>query len=92
MRETALHVDVLAQTESVFALTVINVTNGKLMRLLIDDEPFDVRYGEVHAHERLLDFRAGTLSRQASPRRVRSRRHQPAANPPNHQAALRRAD
>ena len=25
--------------------TVINVTNGKLIRLLVDDEPFDVRYG-----------------------------------------------
>src|SRR5439155_25627458 len=27
--------------------TVINVTNGKLIRLLVDDEPFDVRYGEL---------------------------------------------
>jgi hypothetical protein len=25
--------------------TVINVTNGKLIRLFVDDEPFDVRYG-----------------------------------------------
>ena len=25
--------------------TVVNVTNGKLIRLLVDDEPFDVRYG-----------------------------------------------
>ncbi len=24
---------------------IVNVTNGKLMRLLVDDEPFDVRYG-----------------------------------------------
>ena len=45
--------------------TVINVTNGKLIRLFVDDEPFDVRYGELRAHERLLDFRAGTLSREA---------------------------
>jgi alpha,alpha-trehalose phosphorylase len=45
--------------------TVINVTNGKLIRLFVDDEPFDVRYGELRAHERVLDFRAGTLSRQA---------------------------
>ncbi|HET7530987.1 MAG TPA: glycoside hydrolase family 65 protein [Mycobacteriales bacterium] len=43
--------------------TLINITNGKLIRLLVDDEPFDVRYGEVRAHERLLDLRAGTLSR-----------------------------
>jgi alpha,alpha-trehalose phosphorylase len=112
LRETALNLDMLAQSESVFALsnghlgwranldegephalpgtylngfyelrplpyaeasyglpesgqTVINVTNGKLIRLFVDDEPFDVRYGELLAHERLLDFRAGTLTRQA---------------------------
>ncbi len=45
--------------------TVINVTNGKLIRLFVDDEPFDVRYGKLLSHERLLDFRAGTLSRRA---------------------------
>ena len=112
LHETELRLDVLAQTESIFALsnghiglrgnldegephglpgtylngvyelrplpyaeagygfpesgqTVINVTNGKLMRLLVDDEPFDVRYGHLRAHERVLDFRAGTLTRTA---------------------------
>jgi alpha,alpha-trehalose phosphorylase len=45
--------------------TVINVTNGKLIRLLVDDEPFDIRYGELRAHERCLDFRAGVLRRAA---------------------------
>jgi alpha,alpha-trehalose phosphorylase len=112
LRETKLDLDMLAQTESVFALsnghlgwranldegephslpgtylngvyalrplpyaeagygfpesgqTVINVTNGKLLRLFVDDEPFDVRYGELRSHERVLDFRAGTLTRQA---------------------------
>ncbi len=112
LRETELHLDVLAQSESVFALgnghigwranldegdphglpgaylngvhelrplpyaeagygyperaqAMINVTNGKLIRLLVDDEPFDVRYGELHSHERILDFRAGVLSRRA---------------------------
>jgi alpha,alpha-trehalose phosphorylase len=44
--------------------TVINVTNGKVIRLLVDDEPFDIRYGTLHSHERVLDLRAGTLSRQ----------------------------
>jgi alpha,alpha-trehalose phosphorylase len=44
--------------------TVINVTNGKLIRLLVDDEPFDVRYGMLDSHERILDLRAGTLSRR----------------------------
>jgi alpha,alpha-trehalose phosphorylase len=112
LREATLDLDLLAQTESVFALsnghlgwranldegephalpgsylngvyelrplpyaeaqyglpesgqTVINVTDGKLIRLFVDDEPFDVRYGELRAHERLLDFRAGVLSRRA---------------------------
>jgi alpha,alpha-trehalose phosphorylase len=110
VRETRLDVDVLAQSESVFALanghvglrgnldegephglpgtylnsffelrplpyaeagfgfpesgqTIVNVTNGKLIRLLVDDEPFDVRYGELIDHERVLDLRAGTLHR-----------------------------
>ncbi|MBF8186236.1 glycoside hydrolase family 65 protein [Nonomuraea sp. K274] len=112
VRECRLHLDVLAQTESVFALsnghiglrgnldegepygqpgtylnsvyelrplpyaeagygypgsgqTVVNVTNGKLIRLLVNDEPFDVRYGTLHEHERVLDLRAGTLTRRA---------------------------
>ena len=45
--------------------TVINVTNGKLIRLLVDDEPFDVRYGRLDHHERILDLRAGHLTRDA---------------------------
>jgi len=112
LRETELKLELLAQAESVFALsnghigwranldegephglpgsylngvyevrplpyaesgygfpesgqTVVNVTNGKLIRLLVDDEPFDIRYGELHSHERLLDFRSGVLSRSA---------------------------
>src|SRR5437588_3686640 len=110
VREVGLHLDTLAQTESIFALSnghiglrgnldegephglpgtylnsfyelrplpyaeggygypesgqsVINVTNGKLIRLLVDDEPFDVRYGEVEDHERELDLRNGVLRR-----------------------------
>ena len=102
VRETGLDLDVLAQTESLFALsnghlgwrgnldegephglpgsylngcherrpipnpelgyglpnysqTVINVTNGKLIRLLVDDEPFDVRHGHLRSHDRVLD-------------------------------------
>jgi alpha,alpha-trehalose phosphorylase len=110
VRETELHLDALAQTESVLALanghiglrgnldegepyglpgtylngfyerrplpyaeagygnpesgqTVVNITNGKIIRLLVDDEPFDVRYGELRSHERVLDLRAGVLRR-----------------------------
>src|SRR5215472_4841995 len=43
--------------------TVINVTNGKVIRLLVEDEPFDIRYGTLHSHTRTLDLRAGTLTR-----------------------------
>ncbi|MGH8969930.1 MAG: glycoside hydrolase family 65 protein, partial [Actinomycetes bacterium] len=61
--------------------TVVNVTNGKLIRLLVDDSPFDVRYGDLTAHERVLDLREGVLTRTVdwtSPAgkrvRIRSRR------------------
>ncbi|MFG2455893.1 glycoside hydrolase family 65 protein [Streptomyces sp. NPDC048523] len=110
VRETDLNLDVLAQSESVFALSnghvgwrgnldegephglpgsylngvhelhplpyaeagygypesgqsVIDVTNGKIVRLLVDDEPFDLRYGRLVAHERTLDLRRGVLER-----------------------------
>jgi alpha,alpha-trehalose phosphorylase len=112
LKESGLNMDLLAQSESVFALsnghiglrgnldegephglpgtylnsffeqrplpyaeagygypesgqTAINVTNGKLIRLLVDDEPFDIRYGTLNSHERVLDLRAGTLTRHA---------------------------
>ncbi|MDH2388876.1 glycosyl hydrolase family 65 protein [Streptomyces sp. HNM0663] len=112
LRETELSLDVLAQSESVFALsnghvgwrgnldegephglpgaylngvhetrplpyaeagygypesgqTMINVTDGKVIRLLVDDHPCDLRYGELTAHERVLDFRTGVLHRTA---------------------------
>src|SRR3954463_9240261 len=44
--------------------TIINAPNGKLTRLLVEDEPFDLRYGELRHHERVLDLRAGTLTRE----------------------------
>ena len=111
-RETELDLNLLAQTESLFALsnghiglrgnldegepyglpgtylnsfyeirplpyaeagfgypeagqTIVDVTNGKIIRLLVEDEPFDVRYGDLLSHERALDLRAGTLTRDA---------------------------
>jgi hypothetical protein len=39
------------------------VTNGKLIRLLVDDE--HVRYGQLLSHDRVLDFCAGALNRTA---------------------------
>lgn len=44
--------------------TLINVANGKLFRLLVDDEPFDVRYGTLLRHIRILDLRNGVLRRE----------------------------
>ena len=44
--------------------SLIDVTNGKVIRLLVDDEPFDVRYGVVERHERRLDLRDGVLHRE----------------------------
>lgn len=43
--------------------TVVNVTDGKIIRLLVEDEPMDLRYGRTEEHERTLDFRTGTLRR-----------------------------
>ena len=128
VRESRLDLDVLAQSESVFALsnghigirgnldegephglpgtylnglyearplpyaeagygypesgeTVVNVTNGKLIRLLVGDALFDIRYGELRSHDRVLDLRAGTLEREVEwvtptgqPVRIRSTR------------------
>jgi alpha,alpha-trehalose phosphorylase len=58
--------------------TVVNVTDGKIVRLLVQDEPLDMRYGRAIEHHRVLDFRSGTLRRDTvweSPtgRRVRVR-------------------
>ncbi|MGY1668992.1 glycoside hydrolase family 65 protein [Geodermatophilus sp. SYSU D00710] len=43
--------------------TVVNVTDGKLLRLLVGDTPFDLDYGEIVEHRRTLDLRRGVLRR-----------------------------
>jgi alpha,alpha-trehalose phosphorylase len=43
--------------------TVVNVTDGKLIRLLVKDSPLDLTYGEIIDHSRTLDLRAGVLRR-----------------------------
>lgn len=43
--------------------SVINVPDGQILRLAVDDEPFDVREGTLARHEQRLDLRAGTLRR-----------------------------
>jgi alpha,alpha-trehalose phosphorylase len=42
---------------------IVNLTDGKIIRLLVDDEPFDIRYGKLRSHERVLDLKAGVLRR-----------------------------
>jgi alpha,alpha-trehalose phosphorylase len=42
---------------------VVNVTNGKIIRLLVGDSPFDVRYGKLKSHDRVLDMQDGVLRR-----------------------------
>ncbi|HZC72588.1 MAG TPA: glycosyl hydrolase family 65 protein [Jatrophihabitans sp.] len=44
--------------------TVVNVIDGKVIRLLVDDEPLDLRYGAIQEHERVLDLRRGVLERE----------------------------
>ena len=44
--------------------TIVNVTDGKLIRLIVDDEPFHVEHGRLLAHERVLDLRTGLLRRE----------------------------
>lgn len=44
--------------------TLVDVTDGKLIRLHVGDSPLDVRYGKVLSHERVLDLRAGVIERR----------------------------
>src|SRR5256886_17228573 len=39
--------------------TVLNVTNGKIIRLLVDDEPFDVPSGRLPSSDPRLHLRRG---------------------------------
>lgn len=45
--------------------SMVNVPNGKLIRVLVNDEPFDIRYGDLRSHTRTLDLRTGILTREA---------------------------
>lgn len=44
--------------------TVANVTDGRIIRLIVGDSPLDLRYGQIISHEQCLDFRTGVLSRR----------------------------
>jgi alpha,alpha-trehalose phosphorylase len=47
-----------------FGQSVIDVPNGKVLRLLVGDEPLDLREGTLRRHEQRLDFRTGILTRR----------------------------
>jgi alpha,alpha-trehalose phosphorylase len=44
--------------------TIVNATDGSIIRLFVDDEPFDLATAKVHRFERVLDMRTGVLQRE----------------------------
>jgi alpha,alpha-trehalose phosphorylase len=44
--------------------TIVNVTDAKIIKLYVDDEPFYLPAANLANFERVLDFQAGTLSRE----------------------------
>jgi alpha,alpha-trehalose phosphorylase len=44
--------------------TIVNATDGSVIRLLVDGEPFDLESGRVLRFERALDMAAGVLLRE----------------------------
>jgi alpha,alpha-trehalose phosphorylase len=43
---------------------IVNVPDGKIIRMQVEDEPLDIHRGTLEHHQRRLDFRAGTLERE----------------------------
>ena len=44
--------------------TIAAATDGTIIRLFVDDEPFDLATAKVHRFERVLDLRTGVLERE----------------------------
>ena len=44
--------------------TIVNVPEGKIIRLYIDEEPFDLESAFVQRYERVLDMQNGTFDRE----------------------------
>ncbi|MEJ2092721.1 MAG: glycosyl hydrolase family 65 protein [Syntrophobacterales bacterium] len=44
--------------------TIVNVTDGKIIKLFVDDELFSLNDANLVKFERILDFRGGTLDRE----------------------------
>ena len=45
--------------------TIVDVPDGKIIRLYIDDEPFDLESAFIQRYERVLDMQNGTLDRES---------------------------
>ena len=43
--------------------TIVNATDSSIIRLFVDDEPFDLSSARIARFERVLDMRAGVLAR-----------------------------
>jgi alpha,alpha-trehalose phosphorylase len=43
--------------------TIVNVTDAKVVKLFVDDEPFELENADIREYGRRLDMRAGTLDR-----------------------------
>jgi len=44
--------------------TIVNATDAKIIRLYVDDEPFEVHKARLHSFRRSVDWRTGTLDRE----------------------------
>ncbi|MGA7391433.1 MAG: hypothetical protein WBW78_02125, partial [Terrimicrobiaceae bacterium] len=44
--------------------TMLNVTDSKIIRLFVDDEPFDLASANLRHYERRLNMKSGTLDRE----------------------------
>jgi len=44
--------------------TIVNATDGSIIRLFVDDEPVNLATAKVHRYERVLDLRTGVLQRE----------------------------
>ena len=46
--------------------TMLDVTDGTIIKLYVDDEPFDLARARIHEYERALNLRSGTLDREVT--------------------------
>src|SRR6185437_14664661 len=54
--------------------TIVNATDGSIIRLFVDDEPFDLATAAIVRFERVLDMQIGVLHREVEFETPRGRR------------------